>query len=212
MPSAASCSLSQGQLCAGLARDSLRRWRRSAGGRDHAGQPRDHGRAAGSGSDPGERRRSRLAATDDLAHGPRRRSAACPVAEQMPELLGLLRRLATRPSLRPHLTDNIGYGTCDDLRLRTIQGGFPRPWPGCRAGLHRLADLWNDPSAFAYNRWFIPRVPPVPAPPAVPRWLHHRGADLPRPPRHQHALLAPDNAGRVTSAAELFVEPIPHAG
>jgi radical SAM protein with 4Fe4S-binding SPASM domain len=105
-------------------------------------------------------------------------------AEQMPELLGLLRRMATRPGLRPHLTDNIGYGTCDDLRLRTIQGGFPRPWLGCRAGLdglgitsdgrvkgclslpdaytegnvreHRLADLWNNPSAFAYNRRFVP--------------------------------------------------------
>ena len=105
-------------------------------------------------------------------------------ADQMPELLGLLRRMTTRPGLRPHLTDNIGYGTCDDLRLRTIQGGFPRPWLGCRAGLdglgitsdgrvkgclslpdaygessvraRRLADLWADPSAFAYNRRFVP--------------------------------------------------------
>jgi radical SAM protein with 4Fe4S-binding SPASM domain len=42
------------------------------------------------------------------------------------------------PGLRPHLTDNIGYCTSDDLELRTIQGGFPRPWLGCRAGLDAL--------------------------------------------------------------------------
>jgi radical SAM protein with 4Fe4S-binding SPASM domain len=105
-------------------------------------------------------------------------------ADEMPELLELLRRISTRPGLRPHITDNIGYGTCDDLRLRTIQGGFPRPWLGCRAGLDALGitsdgrvkgclsmpdaysegsirerplkDLWNDPRAFAYNRQFIP--------------------------------------------------------
>jgi MoaA/NifB/PqqE/SkfB family radical SAM enzyme len=58
--------------------------------------------------------------------------------EQMPALLVVLRRLARRPGLRPHLTDNIGYCTHDDLALRTIQGGFPRPWLGCRAGLDSL--------------------------------------------------------------------------
>jgi radical SAM protein with 4Fe4S-binding SPASM domain len=102
----------------------------------------------------------------------------------MPELLGVLRRLARRSGLRPHLTDNLGYCTQDDLELRTIQGGFPRPWLGCRAGLdslgvtsdgrvkgclalpdacsegnlreQSLASIWNDPNRFAYNRRFAP--------------------------------------------------------
>jgi radical SAM protein with 4Fe4S-binding SPASM domain len=104
--------------------------------------------------------------------------------EEMPPLLAVLRRLAQRRGLRPHLTDNIGYCTHDDLGLRTIQGGFPRPWLGCRAGLdalgvtsdgrvkgclslpdscvegnvreQSLAEMWNDPNRFAYNRQFTP--------------------------------------------------------
>jgi radical SAM protein with 4Fe4S-binding SPASM domain len=100
----------------------------------------------------------------------------------MPELLRVLRRLARRPGLRPHLTDNIGYCTSDDLELRTIQGGFPRPWLGCRAGLdalgvtsdgrvkgclalpdtcnegnvreESLATIWRDPNRFRYNRHY----------------------------------------------------------
>jgi radical SAM protein with 4Fe4S-binding SPASM domain len=102
----------------------------------------------------------------------------------MPELLRILRRLARRPGLRPHLTDNLGYCTSDDLELRTIQGGFPRPWLGCRAGLDALgitsdgrvkgclalpdacsegnvreeplSAIWNDPNRFAYNRRYTP--------------------------------------------------------
>jgi radical SAM protein with 4Fe4S-binding SPASM domain len=98
----------------------------------------------------------------------------------MPELLRVLRRLARRPGLRPHLTDNIGYCTNDDLELRTIQGGFARPWLGCSAGLdtlgitsdgrvkgclalpdvctegnlreESLATIWRDPQRFTYNR------------------------------------------------------------
>jgi radical SAM protein with 4Fe4S-binding SPASM domain len=101
---------------------------------------------------------------------------------QMPTLLKVLRRLAQRPGLRPHLTDNIGYCTRDDLALRTIQGGFPRPWLGCRAGIDSLgitsdgrvkgclalpnscvegnvrkdslATVWSDANRFAYNRRF----------------------------------------------------------
>ena len=111
------------------------------------------------------------------------RRLALPPA-MMPDLLGVLRRLARRSGLRPHLTDNIGYCTSDDLELRTIQGGFPRPWLGCRAGLdalgvtsdgrvkgclalpdacsegsvreQALASLWNDPDRFAYNRQYVP--------------------------------------------------------
>jgi radical SAM protein with 4Fe4S-binding SPASM domain len=102
----------------------------------------------------------------------------------MPELLRVLRRLARRAGLRPHLTDNIGYGTDDDIALRTIQGGFPRPWLGCRAGLdalgvtsdgrvkgclalpdictegnvrdESLSTMWNDPNRFGYNRNYTP--------------------------------------------------------
>ena len=68
--------------------------------------------------------------------------------------------------------------------LRTIQGGFPRPWLGCRAGLdalgitsdgrvkgclalpdacaegnlreESLAAMWKDPDRFAYNRRYTP--------------------------------------------------------
>jgi radical SAM protein with 4Fe4S-binding SPASM domain len=103
---------------------------------------------------------------------------------RMPDLLRVLRRLVRRTGLRPHLTDNIGYGTHDDLELRTLQGGFPRPWLGCRAGLDAmgitsdgrvkgclalpdacvegnvregpLATLWSDPGRFAYNRRYTP--------------------------------------------------------
>jgi radical SAM protein with 4Fe4S-binding SPASM domain len=102
----------------------------------------------------------------------------------MPDLLQVLRRLVRRSGLRPHLTDNLGYGTRDDLELRTIQGGFPRPWLGCRAGLdalgitsdgrvkgclalpdscdegnlreESLAAMWKDPDRFAYNRRYTP--------------------------------------------------------
>ena len=102
----------------------------------------------------------------------------------MPDLLRVLRRLARRPGLRPHLTDNIGYGTDDDMELRTIQGGFPRPWLGCCAGLdalgvtsdgrvkgclalpdtcvegnvrqESLVAMWNDPDRFSYNRHYTP--------------------------------------------------------
>jgi radical SAM protein with 4Fe4S-binding SPASM domain len=111
------------------------------------------------------------------------RRLALPPA-MMPDLLGVLRRLARRHGLRPHLTDNIGYCTSDDLELRTIQGGFPRPWLGCRAGLdalgvtsdgrvkgclalpdacsegnlreQSLVSIWNDPNRFAYNRRYAP--------------------------------------------------------
>jgi len=104
--------------------------------------------------------------------------------DMMPALLRVLRRLAARPGLRPHLTDNLGYCTSDDLELRTVQGGFPRPWLGCRAGLEAvgitsdgnvkgclalpdaciegnvraapLAELWNDPRRFSHNRRFTP--------------------------------------------------------
>jgi len=102
--------------------------------------------------------------------------------DMMPALLRVLRRLAARPGLRPHLTDNLGYCTSDDLELRTVQGGFPRPWLGCRAGLEAvgitsdgnvkgclalpdafgegnvrqtpLGELWRDPRRFALNRAF----------------------------------------------------------
>ncbi|HEY5283320.1 MAG TPA: radical SAM protein [Polyangia bacterium] len=100
----------------------------------------------------------------------------------MPELLRVLRRLGRRRGLRPHITDNIGYCSRDDLELRTIQGGFPRPWLGCRAGLdalgitsdgrvkgclalpdtctegnmreESLAAIWRDPNRFRYNRCY----------------------------------------------------------
>ena len=112
------------------------------------------------------------------------RELALPAA-RMPEFLRVLRRLAHRQGLRPHITDNIGYCTTDDLALRTIQGGFPRMWLGCRAGLEALGvtsdgrvkgclalpdtcsegnvceesltSIWNDPHRFHYNRQYSPQ-------------------------------------------------------
>jgi radical SAM protein with 4Fe4S-binding SPASM domain len=102
----------------------------------------------------------------------------------MPAVHALVTRLQRRLGLRPHLTDNLGYGTPDDTRLRTNQGGFPSPWRGCQAGLYGvgitsdgfvkgclalpdsaregnlrdepLAAIWKDPRRFAYNRAFSP--------------------------------------------------------
>lgn len=103
-------------------------------------------------------------------------------ADEMPELLAVVRRLARRRGLRAQLTDNLGYCTRDDTSLRTMQGGFPRPWLGCCAGIdaigitsdgrikgclsmpdaysegnlraRAIADVWTDPLAFPYNRRF----------------------------------------------------------
>jgi radical SAM protein with 4Fe4S-binding SPASM domain len=103
---------------------------------------------------------------------------------EMPNLLSVIRRMSQRAGLRPHLTDNIGYCSSDDTELRTIQGGFVRPWLGCRAGLDALgitsdgrvkgclalpdslvegnvrqdslASIWDDPLRFAYNRGYRP--------------------------------------------------------
>jgi radical SAM protein with 4Fe4S-binding SPASM domain len=102
----------------------------------------------------------------------------------MPNLLRVLRRLVRRRGLRPHITDNIGYCTGDGVALRTIQGGFPRLWLGCRAGLdvlgitsdgrakgclalpdactegnvreESLATIWRDMQRFRYNRRYTP--------------------------------------------------------
>jgi radical SAM protein with 4Fe4S-binding SPASM domain len=100
--------------------------------------------------------------------------------DEMPRVLDVVRVLAARRGLRPQLTDNLGYFTRDDPVLRTPQGGRPRIWLGCFAGLRHvgitsdgrvkgclalpdtlveghlgertLADLWNDPSRFSLNR------------------------------------------------------------
>jgi radical SAM protein with 4Fe4S-binding SPASM domain len=82
------------------------------------------------------------------------------------------------------VTDNIGYLTADDPRLRTPAGVPARCWMGCFAGLRAVAltsdggvkgclalpdgfregnvrrepleRIWGDPARFAYNRAFDP--------------------------------------------------------
>jgi radical SAM protein with 4Fe4S-binding SPASM domain len=99
---------------------------------------------------------------------------------RMPELHRTLTRLGRRPGLRPRITDNIGYCTADDTRLRTLQGGLATPWLGCTAGIlglgitsdgrvkgclampndvyegslktESLATIWGDANRFAFTR------------------------------------------------------------
>lgn len=101
---------------------------------------------------------------------------------RIPELHDTLRRMSARRGLRPHLTDNIGWFTCDDVQLRTPQGMPRRGWMGCQAGLRvlgvtsdgrvkgclsmpdpndegnvrelGLTAIWKDGSRFAYTRAF----------------------------------------------------------
>jgi len=102
----------------------------------------------------------------------------------MPILLVVLRRLAQRHKLAPYVTDNIGWWTCDDAKLRSTRGGLPRCWLGCSAGLRHvgitstgdvkgclalgngfvegnvrlesLGQIWQDVARFAYNRKYTP--------------------------------------------------------
>jgi radical SAM protein with 4Fe4S-binding SPASM domain len=104
----------------------------------------------------------------------------------MPELYRIVRRLVERRGLRPVLTDNIGYFTSDEPRLRTPARQTERCWLGCFAGLRNigvlsdgsvkgclalpdsmiegnvrersLASIWNDPGCFAYSRSFRPET------------------------------------------------------
>lgn len=98
----------------------------------------------------------------------------------MPILLSTLRRLSQRLRLAPYITDAIGWWTTDDARLRSTPGSPSRCWAGCFAGIlhmgvtsqghvkgclalsdefiegnvrgERIADIWADPTRFAYNR------------------------------------------------------------
>jgi len=104
--------------------------------------------------------------------------------EMMPEIYRAVRRLIARRTLRPYITDNIGYLTPDDPLLRTPPRVAERCWLGCFAGLRnigitsrgdvkgclalpdsliegnvrdeQLQRIWNDPDRFAYNRAFDP--------------------------------------------------------
>ena len=114
---------------------------------------------------------------------PMGRAASSPLVvnpSDMPELLAILRRLALRPKLAPHLSDAIGWWTSDDTRLRSTPGGLARCWLGCVAGIQHmgvtsqgnvkgclaLSDayiegnireqsldrIWHDEQRFTYNR------------------------------------------------------------
>ena len=107
-------------------------------------------------------------------------------ASETNRLHQILRDLAERPGLRPHITDNVGYLSPDDVYLRTPPGMQRRAWAGCWAGLlavgitsnghikgclsipdphfegnirnEPLATIWNDPKRFAYTRGFRPEL------------------------------------------------------
>ena len=117
---------------------------------------------------------------------PRGRAGGCGdiavPAQQMPEVIAVVRRLIARPGLRPFITDNIGYLTKDDPKLRTPPRVSGRCWLGCFAGLRALGimsdgsvkgclalpddmidgnvrraplmEIWNDMDRFSYNRKF----------------------------------------------------------
>lgn len=102
----------------------------------------------------------------------------------MPQVFQTLRELTKRRTLRPHVTDNLGYMTADDPQLRTPPRCPTRCWCGCSAGLRALGitsqgdvkgclslpdaltegnvrhesldRIWGDPSRFAYNRGYQP--------------------------------------------------------
>ncbi len=114
---------------------------------------------------------------------PMGRAASSPLVLKpcdMPKLLSILRQLALRPKLAPHLSDAIGWWTSDDTRLRSTPGGLARCWLGCFAGIQHmgvtsqgnvkgclalsdeyvegnvreqsLSRIWRDDRCFAYNR------------------------------------------------------------
>ncbi len=117
---------------------------------------------------------------------PRGRASGCAdialPAEAMPKVMETVRRLIGRRGLRPIITDNIGYFTKDDPKLRTPPGIFKRCWMGCFAGIRAigimsdgsvkgclalpdemiegniretpLEKIWNDQNKFSYNRAF----------------------------------------------------------
>ncbi len=100
----------------------------------------------------------------------------------MPTLYETLQRMKARRGLRPHLTDNLGWFTCDDVELRTPPGMPNRGWQGCLAGIRGagvtsdgrvkgclsmpdpdhegnvkergFSAIWADPGRFAYTRAF----------------------------------------------------------
>ncbi len=119
-----------------------------------------------------------------MPSGRARRTDLTLPASETNHLHQVLSDLAQGPGLRPFLTDNVGYLTQDDVRLRTPPGMPRRAWAGCWAGLFAVgitsdghvkgclsipdpyvegnvrsepfATIWNDPHRFSYTRGFRP--------------------------------------------------------
>jgi radical SAM protein with 4Fe4S-binding SPASM domain len=114
----------------------------------------------------------------------RAQSELCLRPDELPLLEERIVELGMRQEIRILVGDNIGYMSCNEPRLRSLAGLGGLFWTGCQAGLsvigitsdgsvrgclsqpaalnegnlssRRLADIWNDPSAFSYNRQFSP--------------------------------------------------------
>lgn len=111
-------------------------------------------------------------------------SGLCLKSSDLPRLETELLELRACPDLPIQIGDNIGYMSRNEPLLRSAPADARRCWTGCSAGLtvigitsdgdvrgclsqpswmnegnvreRPLADIWNDPRAFAYNRQFVP--------------------------------------------------------
>ncbi len=118
---------------------------------------------------------------DSGSHG----GSFCLPPSALPELESQLLALQARAPFFVQAADNIGYMSRHEPRLRTGRALIERCWTGCAAGIQVvgitsdgtvrgclslpagaadegnlrtrcLAELWDDPHAFAYNRAFSP--------------------------------------------------------
>jgi radical SAM protein with 4Fe4S-binding SPASM domain len=109
-------------------------------------------------------------------------SDLCLRPDELPALEQTILELGMQEEIRILVGDNIGYMSCNEPQLRSLAGLGAPFWTGCQAGLsvigvtsdgtvrgclsqpptlnegnlssRRLADIWNDPSAFSYNRQY----------------------------------------------------------
>ena len=115
----------------------------------------------------------------------RAQDALCLRSDELPALESRLVALQARAPFFVQAADNIGYMGRHEPRLRTGRALWERCWAGCPAGIEvvgitsdgtvrgclslpigaadegnlrarSLAELWNDPLAFSYNRAFSP--------------------------------------------------------
>jgi len=112
------------------------------------------------------------------------RAELCLLPAELPALERTILDLRGRSQIPILVGDNIGYMSCNEPHLRSVSGNGDQFWAGCQAGLgvigitsdgnvrgclslpasfdegnlrqRRLADIWSNTNAFAYNRKFDP--------------------------------------------------------